>query len=112
DLIEAQQLLALAQEDLQTRERALDLTQRRYDAGIATSLALRTARSQVASARANQAAAQDALLIASRRLQEIMGRYPDGTLRAAGELPALAPLAAAGAPADLLERRPDVLAAE
>lgn len=112
DLIEAQQLLALAQEDLQTRARALDLTQRRYDAGIATSLALRTARSQVASARALEAQAQDLLLIASRRLQEIMGRYPDGTLRAEGELPQLAPLAAAGAPADLLERRPDVLAAE
>jgi NodT family efflux transporter outer membrane factor (OMF) lipoprotein len=112
DLIEAQQLLALAQEDLQTRERALDLTQRRYDAGIAASLALRTARSQVASARAFQAQAQDALLIASRRLQEIMGRYPDGTLRAEGELPQLALLAAAGAPEDLLERRPDVLAAE
>lgn len=112
NLIEAQQLLALAQEDLQTRERALDLTQRRYDAGIATSLALRTARSQVASARAFEAQAQDALLIASRRLQEIMGRYPDGTLRAEGELPHLAPLAAAGAPSDLLERRPDVLAAE
>ncbi|ANP45434.1 efflux transporter outer membrane subunit [Candidatus Viadribacter manganicus] len=112
DLIEAQQLLALAQEDLQTRERALDLTQRRYDAGIATSLALRTARSQVASARAGQAQAQDSLLISSRRLQEIMGRYPDGSLRADGELPQLAPLAAAGAPADLLERRPDVLASE
>jgi NodT family efflux transporter outer membrane factor (OMF) lipoprotein len=112
DLIEAQQLLALAQEDLQTRERALDLTQRRYDAGIATSLVLRTARSQVASARAFEAQAQDSLLIASRSLQEIMGRYPDGTLRAEGALPELAPLAAAGAPADLLERRPDVLAAE
>lgn len=112
NLIEAQQLLALAQEDLQTRERALDLTQRRYDAGIATSLALRTARSQVASARAFEAQAQDSLLIASRRLQEIMGRYPDGTLRAEGALPELAPLAAAGAPEDLLERRPDVLAAE
>lgn len=112
DLIEAQQLLALAQEDLQTRERALDLTQRRYDAGVATSLALRTARSQVASARGFEAQAQDSLLIASRRLQEIMGRYPDGTLRAQGELPQLAPLAAAGAPEDLLERRPDVLAAE
>jgi outer membrane protein, multidrug efflux system len=111
-LIEAQQLLALAQEDLLTRERALDLTQRRYDAGIATSLALRTARSQVASARAEEARAQDALLIASRRLQEIMGRYPDGTLRAEGDLPQLSLLAAAGAPADLLERRPDVLAAE
>ncbi len=112
DLIEAQQLLALAQEDLQTRERALDLTQRRYDAGIAASLALRTARSQVASARAFQAQAQDSLLIASRRLQEIMGRYPDGTLRAEGQLPQLGLLAAAGAPEDLLERRPDVLAAE
>ncbi|UPT63750.1 MAG: efflux transporter outer membrane subunit [Hyphomonadaceae bacterium JAD_PAG50586_4] len=111
-LIEAQQLLALAREDLQTRERALDLTQRRYDAGIASSLNLRTARSQVASARAAEAGAQDGLLIASRRLQEIMGRYPDGALRAQGDLPQLAPLTAAGAPADLLERRPDVLASE
>jgi NodT family efflux transporter outer membrane factor (OMF) lipoprotein len=111
-LIEAQQLLALAHEDLETRERALDLTQRRYDAGIATSLALRTARSQVASARAFRAQSQDSLLIASRRLQEVMGRYPDGALRAEGDLPALAPIAGAGAPADLLERRPDVLASE
>lgn len=111
-LIEAQQLLALAEEDLQTRERAFDLTQRRYEAGIATSLALRTARAQVASARAFQAQAQDALLIAARRLQELMGRYPDAAIRAQGQLPELAPLAAAGAPADLLERRPDVLAAE
>ncbi|OQW58338.1 MAG: hypothetical protein A4S17_11815 [Proteobacteria bacterium HN_bin10] len=112
DLVEAQQLLALAQEDLQTRERALELTQRRYDAGIATSLSLRTARSQVASARAFEAQAQDQLLISSRRLQELMGRYPDGTLRAQGELPQLGELAAAGAPTDLLERRPDVLASE
>lgn len=112
DLIEAQQLLELAQEDLATRERALDITQRRYDAGIASSLNLRTARSQVASARAQHATAEDLVLIRSRRLQEIMGRYPDGALRAEGVLPQLAPIAAAGAPADLLERRPDVLAAE
>lgn len=112
DLIEAQQLLALAQEDLTTRERALDLTQRRYDAGIASSLNLRTARSQVASARAQYAQAQDTVLIRSRRLQAVMGRYPDGALRAEGELPQLAAIAAAGAPADLLERRPDVLASE
>ena len=65
------------------------MTQRRYDAGIATSLALRTARSQVASARGFQAQAQDALLVSSRRLQEIMGRYPDGSLRAEGDLPQL-----------------------
>lgn len=111
-LIEAQQLSALAQEDLQTRERALGLTQRRYEAGVANSLSLRTARSQVASARAFEAQARDSVLIASRRLQEIMGRYPDGALIAQGELPQLAALTAAGAPSDLLERRPDVLASE
>lgn len=112
DLVEAQQLLALAREDLQTRERALDLTQRRYEAGVISSLNLRTARSQVASARAFEAQAQESLLNAARRLQEIMGRYPDGALVAAGELPELGALAAAGAPADLLDRRPDILAAE
>jgi NodT family efflux transporter outer membrane factor (OMF) lipoprotein len=111
-LIEAQQLLALAREDLATRQRALDFTQRRYEAGIATSLALRTARSQVASARAFEAQAAESLLDASRRLQEIMGRYPDGALGAEGELPHLGALAAAGAPADLLDRRPDVRASE
>jgi outer membrane protein, multidrug efflux system len=112
DLVEGQQLLVLAQEDLDTRLRALDLTQRRYDAGIASSLNLRTARSQVASARATFVTAEELVLIRSRRLQEVLGRYPDGTLRAIGELPQLAPIAAAGAPADLLERRPDVLASE
>lgn len=112
DLIEAQQLLALSLEDLETRERALDFTQRRYDTGISSSLNLRTARSQVASARAQHATAEELVLNRSRRLQEILGRYPDGTLRAVGELPQLTTLAAAGAPADLLERRPDVLAAE
>jgi outer membrane protein, multidrug efflux system len=112
DLIEAQQSFALAQEDLRTRERALDITQRRYEAGIINSLSLRTARSQVASARGFEAQAAEGLLNASRRLQALMGRYPDGALRAAGELPRLGQLAAAGAPADLLERRPDVLAAE
>jgi NodT family efflux transporter outer membrane factor (OMF) lipoprotein len=112
DLVAAQQFHALAREDLQTRERALDLTQRRYERGIADALALRTARAQVASARAAEAQAGDALLIAARSLQETLGRYPDGALRAVGELPALAPLAAAGAPNDLLERRPDVVSAE
>lgn len=111
-LIEAQQLLALAREDLATRERALDFTQRRYESGVASSLALRTARSQVASARAFEAQSADSLLVASRRLQEVMGRYPDGGLRAEGALPQLGPLTAAGAPEDLLQRRPDVLAAE
>lgn len=111
DLVAAEERLALAQEDLATRERALSITERRYEQGILSALSLRTARSQTASARAGQAAAADALLASSRRLQVLLGRYPDGALRAGGALPALGPIEAAGAPAALLQR-PDVVAAQ
>lgn len=112
DLVQARQLLALAEEDLSQRERALDITNRRYASGLLTALSVRTARSQVASARAQRAAQQDALLQSSRRLQTLLGRYPDGALITQGELPALQAITASGAPADLLARRPDVAAAE
>lgn len=112
DLVQSRQLAALADEDLAQRERALDITDRRYASGLANALAVRTARSQVASARATQAQLADALLRSSRRLQTLLARYPDATLRTDAALPQLPPITAAGAPADLLARRPDVAAAE
>jgi NodT family efflux transporter outer membrane factor (OMF) lipoprotein len=112
DLVQSRQLLALADEDLAQRERALDITDRRYASGLADALAVRTARSQVASARAAQAQAGDAMLQSSRLLQTLLARYPDGALRTDSDLPQLPPITAAGAPADLLARRPDVAAAE
>ncbi|MDX2234982.1 MAG: efflux transporter outer membrane subunit [Hyphomonadaceae bacterium] len=112
DLVQFRQLLALAQEDLAQRERALEITDRRYASGLANALAVRTARSQVASARAQEASSNDSLLQASRRLQTLLARYPDATLRTEADLAPLPPLTAAGAPADLLARRPDVAAAE
>jgi len=112
DLVQSRQLATLAEEDLAQRERALDITNRRYAAGLLTALSVRTARSQVASARAQLAAQKDLLLQSSRRLQILLARYPDAGLLTQSELPALQPIAAAGAPADLLARRPDVAAAE
>jgi NodT family efflux transporter outer membrane factor (OMF) lipoprotein len=112
DLVAAQQFLELARQDLETRNRALNLTQRRYERGLADALALRTARAQSASARAAEAQAAENLRFAARALQEILGRYPDGAIRAQSPLPTLAALSAAGAPQNLLEYRPDVLASE
>lgn len=111
NLAAAQQRLELAREDLSTRERALTITERRYEQGVLTALSLRTARSQTASARASEASAVDAVATASRRLQVLLGRYPDGALRVEGALPVLTPLAASRAPAAVLQSRPDVLAA-
>jgi multidrug efflux system outer membrane protein len=49
---------------------------------------------------------------ALRVLEVLAGRYPAATLDAATTLPVLPPTPAAGLPAQLLERRPDVFAAE
>jgi multidrug efflux system outer membrane protein len=49
---------------------------------------------------------------ALRALEILVGRYPGAELDAANMLPALPPPVSAGVPVQLLERRPDVIAAE
>lgn len=112
DVIEADLLVRLAEEDLATRRQVLETTERRYAQGLVGSLALRTARSQTASAEAQLSARLEGRREAARRMETLLGRYPDATFAASPELPQLAPLTAPGAPADLLARRPDVAAAE
>jgi len=112
DLVEAAQLSALADEDLATRTRAETITQRRYEAGLSDALALRTARAQSASARAQLAAQKDQSLRAARQLEATLGRYPAGAAQAGGDFPKLGAISAPGAPIDLIAQRPDVAAAE
>jgi outer membrane protein, multidrug efflux system len=112
DLIEARDLVALTKEDLRYREDVLDKTEQRFSRGLVNALALRTARSQVASARAALAAQEQALSVAARRLQGLLGRYPDAALTTAANLPALPALTPPGSPMALLARRPDIAAAE
>ena len=49
---------------------------------------------------------------AVRSLEVLLERYPSAELRAAEEFPEVPPPPAAGAPSEMLERRPDVVAAE
>lgn len=78
------------------------------DAGSDLSLA----RVDVANARAALAGRETDLPRMRRRLEVLLGRYPQGAVEGAGRLPDLPGLPAAGIPAQLLERRPDLLAAE
>lgn len=111
-LIEARQQRELAERDVQARERNLRVTERRYDRGVASSLDVRLSRSALGTSRANYALRSRLEKEASRALEVLLGRYPAAELEAAEALPALTELGGAGAPVDLLARRPDLIAAE
>lgn len=112
DAIEAALLVDLSAEDIRTQERSLRLTQRRFESGLTGSSDVRLARSAIASAQAleqSRLQLRDATL---RSVQTLMRDYPDASLELSDDLPALPPLTGVGTPAEMLARRPDVIAAE
>ncbi len=111
-LIEARQQRELAERDVTARERNLSVTERRYEAGVASSLDVRLSRSALGTSRANLATRSQFEKEAARRIEVLLGRYPGAELEAVATLPVLPPLNGAGAPGDILARRPDLIAAE
>ncbi len=92
---------------LQTFE---SLLTERYRDGTGNLDELSTARSRTEIARADLSLQQAALNESVRRLELLVGRFPEGKLTSGTELPALM-VGVASVPADILENRPDVQAA-
>jgi len=112
NLIEARLLLELAERDLETQERALRLTQRRFESGVAGSSDVRLARSSVANSEAVKVSRKQQVAALSRGLEILLRRYPADAIQAAADLPRLPALEGAGLPSQMLTRRPDLMAAE
>ena len=112
NLIEARMQTDLAQRNVQTQERALRLTKRRFDGGISGSSDYRLARSALANAQATLAFRMQSEAAITRSLETLLSRYPENALKAPAVLPQLPPLTNAGTPAEIFLRRPDLLAAE
>jgi outer membrane protein, multidrug efflux system len=107
---------AVQQEDISSR--AVALRQRNLEIASERQRIGKAANTDVALSRADLAAAEDALEKAksgrenaARSLQVLLGRYPSAELTIATQLPALPPPPPAGLPSQLLERRPDLVAA-
>ncbi|MFL5264090.1 MAG: efflux transporter outer membrane subunit [Anaeromyxobacteraceae bacterium] len=106
--------VALAQRTLETVQASLALAKRQYEGGRASELDLRTAETQVHTARFNLSVAQQQRAQADNALVLLVGAPPPP------DLPAGLPLDGqrfvedlpAGLPSDVLQRRPDILAAE
>ena len=112
DLNEALAQERVAVQTYEARTRALELTERRFSRGLSSALDVRTARTTQASAEASIAGRRQASGNASRRLEILIGRYPNAELDAPAQIASLAPIEAAGNPTLLLSRRPDIAAAE
>jgi multidrug efflux system outer membrane protein len=117
-LLTLDEQLAITQRTLGTRQKFVDLTQAQHERGTVSGLDVATAQAQLAIAQANIPDLQRQIGIAEDQLSVLLGRNPDAILRPENnQLKRMSELAAppvppAGLPSTLLERRPDLRAAE
>jgi len=104
--------LALLDDTVQAYERALKITQNRYAAGIAPRTDVLQAQTQLASTRADRVALRSQRAQFEHALAVLVGQAPGDFSVAAGAWNTTVPAIPLGVPSALLQRRPDIAAAE
>lgn len=104
--------LRLLKETVQLRADATTLLERKLSVGAVAHYVVDQARTELASARAEQLAVQQQHALSSHALATLLGRAPASFVLAATPLESVTVRLPAGMPSTLLERRPDVAAAE
>jgi NodT family efflux transporter outer membrane factor (OMF) lipoprotein len=110
--IETHQLLTLAEDSVNLYTNLLELVTLRRAAGKVADLDVAEANYQLDEAHSQLTIAQGLYSEARRTLEVLVGRYPAAELKIAESFAPLPPPVAPGLPSSLLERRPDLLAAE
>jgi multidrug efflux system outer membrane protein len=109
---EARQQLALAEQAVKVFGDLLALVKMRRTADKDSDLDVADTRAKLDTANSQVEVTRAAYGEARRALEVLLGRYPAAEIEAEAAFPALPPPVAAGVPASLLERRPDLAAAE
>ena len=110
-----QKQLAVAEENLKIRKQTYELANYRYKAGLASALDMSSARYNVEETRATIPVIERNLETAKNRVAVLTGKTPGSVhaqLAQSKSLPVPALKIAAGIPADILRRRPDIRKAE
>ena len=104
--------LDVAKESLETFESNLEIVEENFKRGIARALDLHLIRANVANSRSGYETRLRARNGDIRSLEIILGRYPSQEIAIAKEFPKIKKSIPVGLPDELLNRRPDIRAAE
>jgi multidrug efflux system outer membrane protein len=109
-----QRRLDIARANTQSQKKTLNIVERRYEQGLVGPVDIRLARENLAQLEGIEPVIELSLLTARNALDELLARRPgssDALPQTLDDLPDLGPVPV-GLPASLLDRRPDVRAAE
>jgi multidrug efflux system outer membrane protein len=109
-----QHRLAIARANTASQKKTLNIVERRYEQGLVGPVDIRLARENLAQLEAIEPVIELSLITARNALDELLARRPgssDELPQTLEDLPDLGPVPI-GLPASLLDRRPDVRAAE
>ncbi len=109
-----ERLIEIALADIESRKDTLEIVERRYGRGLVSSLDVHLARENLAAAAAFEPQLRQSLQLARHGLDVLLGMRAGASANlpdTLGDLPDLSPVPV-GLPAGLLDRRPDVRAAE
>ena len=109
---EANLQLALSDEAVKIYQKTLEIVETRVEVGAGSPQDVFLAKADLNAARERQRQAVGALTQSVRSIEVILGRYPSAELEVAREFVPTPPGIPIGLPAELLERRPDLIAAE
>jgi NodT family efflux transporter outer membrane factor (OMF) lipoprotein len=109
---ESAQQLELAQRTVESWRAAHEQVRQRYERGLRSPLDVRLSLSNLANAEALVAVRQRQQDAAIRQLEILMGRYPGRAMPLPDALPRTPAAIPTGLPAELVARRPDLVAAE
>jgi multidrug efflux system outer membrane protein len=113
DLLELDREAEIDRRTLASRRASLDLVSHRYDDGLASELDVKRAEEEVASAAATVPDAERQIAQTENRLRILLGENPGSIARTESlDSEHMPPEIPAGLPSALLERRPDLRAAE
>lgn len=109
---EITQQLALAERSVHIFSEILDIVKAKEEVGRVSMRDVHLVSADVASAEESVQKVTSARESIQRGLEVLLGRYPAAEIETAGEQLPVPPAIPAGVPADLVARRPDLLAAE